>query len=273
MAIQATRLETEDDVRQALNAFRPGAVAKAPAKGGQAPADDAPPIFRPSLRPSTPVLTICDDGLETGETIRIRTNPFVIGRTEGDLKVPHDGQMSSRHAALKLSTVKDKPRWTLVDLKSTNGTYVRVAHAVLEDGSEFVVGRTRLRFENKSLAGAAQSRKTAAAEQTTQLWQQPDANHSAPALIELAGDGTGRRALISKHETWLGKDPSHCQMVLPADPYVSARHARIRYDDEGRWVLENNKSVNGVWLKVEQIAFKDSCRFMLGEQLFLVQVP
>lgn len=79
--------------------------------------------------------------------------------------------------------------------------------------------------------------------------------------------------MLNNPEVWLGKDPGHCQMVLPADPFVSARHARIRCDEEGRWVLENNKSVNGVWLKIEQITIKDSCRFMLGEQLFLLQVP
>jgi hypothetical protein len=92
MRIQATRLEIEEDVRQALNAHRPGAAtAKVPLAGGLAPADDVPPLFRPSLRPSTPIQTICDDSAETGESVRIRNNEFVIGRTKVDLTNPHDG--------------------------------------------------------------------------------------------------------------------------------------------------------------------------------------
>jgi pSer/pThr/pTyr-binding forkhead associated (FHA) protein len=273
MPLQATRLETEEDVRRALNAHRAGASpAKVPTAGRPAPPDDAP-FFRPSLRPTTPILTICDDGLESGETQRVRKKEFVIGRTEGDLTIPHDGQMSGRHAAVRQTTVKDQIRWALVDLKSTNGTFVRVGHAVLENGSEFVLGRTRLRFESKSAARNTTSKPAATAEQATQLWQPPTSSNEAPAIVELTNDGTGRRVLLSKPEVWLGKDAAHCQIVLPADPFASARHARIRCDDEGRWVLENNKSVNGVWLKIDQIGIKDSCRFMLGEQLFLFQLP
>jgi pSer/pThr/pTyr-binding forkhead associated (FHA) protein len=273
MPIQTTRLETEEDVQRALKALRPGAAAAKPVRaGGPAPADDAPPFFRPALRPPTPILTICDDGAESGETVRIRKKEFVIGRTEGDLTIPHDGQMSGRHAAIKQTIVKDALRWALVDLGSMNGTFVRVSHALLEDGTELILGRTRLRFENKSSAHAAKP-KPPAAEQTTQLWQPPPSNNDSPAIVEVTSDGSARRVLLNKQEVWLGKDASNCQMVLPADPFVSARHARIRCDDEGRWVIENNKSVNGVWLKVDQIVFKDSCRFMLGEQAFLVQVP
>ena len=61
--------------------------------------------------------------------------------------------------------------------------------------------------------------------------------------------------------------------VVGSDPLVSARHARVRRQDDGRWVLENNKSVNGVWLRVEQISFKGTCRFMLGEQRFVIHAP
>jgi pSer/pThr/pTyr-binding forkhead associated (FHA) protein len=178
--------------------------------------------------------------------------------------------MSSRHAVLERKSVKGKTQWSLVDLKSTNGTYVRVSNALLEDGSEFIIGRTRFRFEKPPTAAASATRPD---EQKTQLWQQPATGDAAPALVELTNDGPGRRLLVNHPETWIGKDTARCQMVLSADPFASARHARIRQDDEGRWVLENNKSINGVWFKVPQIVIKNSCRFMLGEQQFAVQLP
>lgn len=275
MPIQATRLETEDDVRRALFAHRPSvAEAKFPVVGGAAPADDAPPFFRPSLRPSTPIVTICDDGAESGESLRIRKKEFVIGRSEGDLTIPHDGQMSSRHAMFRQTSVKNRIRWALVDLNSTNGTFVRVGHAILEHGSEFILGRTRMRFENDSESHGQPTNGTraSAVDQATQPWRSPNSRNDVPAIVELTDDGMGRRVMLNKPEVWMGKDPTHCQIVL-ADAFVSARHSRVRCDEEGRWVLENNKSVNGVWLRIEQIAIKESCRFMLGEQLFMFQVP
>ena len=52
MPIQATRLETEEDVKRALAHSEPVASAgKTRFKGGPAPADDAPPLFRPAYGP------------------------------------------------------------------------------------------------------------------------------------------------------------------------------------------------------------------------------
>ena len=92
-------------------------------------------------------------------------------------------------------------------------------------------------------------------------------------VVELVGEKAGPRVLVSGREAWLGRDASHCQIVLRDDPFVSARHARIRLDQEGRWLLENNKSVNGVWLRVERLTLKGTCHFLLGEQSFIVRIP
>jgi pSer/pThr/pTyr-binding forkhead associated (FHA) protein len=273
MANQGTRLETEDDVRRALQAHRPAARGGLPAANAVAAADDCPRLFRPTLRPPTPILTVCDDGSESGETIRIRKDRFVIGRTEGDLTIPNDAQISGRHAELQQSWVKEKYRWSLIDLQSTNGTYVRVGQAVLEHGQEFLVGCTRFRFENQSPADSVPPKPMSAAVQSTRFWQPPAAIGQCAAIVELTSVGTGARFLLDSPENWLGRDAASCQIVLSKDAVASARHARIRRDEDGRWTLENNKSVNGVWLRVEQIAFNGTCRFMLGEQKFTIQTP
>jgi pSer/pThr/pTyr-binding forkhead associated (FHA) protein len=271
MADQGTRLETDDDVRHALQSYRRAAKGGLPPGNAPAAADDCPPLFRPTLRPPTPILTVCDDGSEDGESIRIRKDYFAIGRTEGDLVIPNDTQISSRHAELRLAHVKDKCRWSLVDLQSTNGTYVRVGQAILEHGQEFLIGCERFRYENQSAVGPAPQKAAPSMEQGTRLWQAPPAIAACPALVALTGAGNGTRFLLDGHENWLGRDATRCQIVLSKDPLVSARHARIRRHDDGRWLLENNKSVNGVWLRVKQISFKGNCRFMLGEQKFIIQ--
>jgi len=218
-------------------------------------------------------LTVCDDGSENGESIRIRKDRFAIGRTEGDLIIPHDTQISGRHAELRQSLVKEKHRWSLIDLQSTNGTYVRIGQAILEYGQEFVIGCTRFRFENQPAADSVPPKAARASEQSTRFWQPPTSDGHVAAIIELTDAGKGTRYLLDSPENWLGRDATCCQIVMSKDAVVSARHARIRRQDDGRWMLENNKSVNGVWLRVEQISFTGACRFMLGEQKFTIQTP
>jgi pSer/pThr/pTyr-binding forkhead associated (FHA) protein len=284
MADQGTRLETEDDVRRVLQMLRPGApgrlpavaapIATAPTVTASPAAADCPPLFRPTLRPPTPILTVCDDGEEDGESIRIRKDCFAIGRTEGDLVLPNDAQISGRHAELRQALVRGKYRWSLNDLQSTNGTYVRVGQAILEHGQEFIIGCTRFRFEKQAATDSAGPKASSAAEQATRFWQAPAASGGqCAAIVELTDAGQGARFLLEGPENWVGKDTARCQIVMSKDPLVSPRHARIHRQDDGRWVVENNKSINGVWLRVEQISFKGTCRFMLGEQKFIIQTP
>lgn len=278
MQVQGTRLETDDEVRQALLSQRlPGrGVAAQPNHrfpvDEAPPPDDSPPLFRPTSRPPTPLLTIFDDGTDEGEIIRIRKDRFVIGRTEGDLVIPIDGQLSSRHAELRQVIAKGKHRWALVDLKSTNGTYVRIGHAVLEHNQEFVIGATRFRFENAGSDGEENTALAANNRQQTRPWQTSSGPDSAPAVVLLRSGGPGPRTAISDSETWFGKDTARCQIVVN-DPYASARHACIRRAADNRWIIESNKAANGLWLRIEQISLAGACRFLLGEQQFLFRLP
>ena len=60
--------------------------------------------YRPVLRPPMAMLCLLDDGREDGEWIRLRKDVTTIGRTEGDIVVPHDTAMSGRHAAIQRET-------------------------------------------------------------------------------------------------------------------------------------------------------------------------
>lgn len=270
MNIDGTRLETDEEVRRAVQRHRPTAPGRVVGARARKPADDSPPLFRPTRRPAMLALTVFDDGSEEGETLRIRNEQFVIGRTDGDLVIPHDGQISGRHAEIRRVSAGGQSRWRLVDLSSTNGVYVRVRNAVLQHGQQFAIGRTRFRFDFP--AAAIESSKAAdPARQTTQLWQSGLNERLAPSIVEVLADGDGRRTLVQGREAWLGKDSEDCQVALADDPFASARHARIHQDEEGRWLIENNKSINGVWLRIERLTIKDSCRFLLGEQQFMAR--
>jgi hypothetical protein len=225
--------------------------------------------YRPTQRPPVALLTVLDDGKNVGEVLRLRTDRFVIGRSEGDFLIPHDQQISARHIEITRKRVGEKYRWVVTDLQSSNGLFIRVSRAVLADKAEFLVGTGYYRFE----APSTNPSQTADA-------PPPDAPHSStrplgvdpatllpPALIELVGDRVLSRLPLAKTEYWIGSDPA-CAICRAGDPSMEPRHVRLYREANGVWIAQNNKTANGLWLKVPQITVTDSCSFQIGEQRF-----
>lgn len=271
--LRSTRLETLDDMRRwsIAAASKDGAKQATPSKpqaGVAAVASDGALPFRPRVRPPLLLVCIVDEGSEGGEWRRVRGDQAVIGRAEGDIVIPHDHGISGRHAELRRVPHNGRFRWFLRDLKSTNGTFVRAASAVLDDQQEFLVGATRFRLELTS-AGVS----NAEALRTTSHWQavEDQAAPAMPALVELHAKGAGRRHPLGKKEIWLGSDPE-CMIVVSSDPFVSRRHARLVYNRKGRWELENRQSLNGTWLRITEIPIDSTAEFQLGEQRFVAKV-
>ena len=159
-----TLIETEEEVRQAILSGLKGQQQHAvPVDRPFAPQPEAAPVqstpvqqptaaqavspYRPTSRPPIALLTVFDDGKNEGEVIRIRDQKFVIGRTEGDLKIPHRRPDLARHVEITLQAIGGIHRWVVTDLQSTHGMFVRVSRTVLNDRSEFLVGNGRYRFE------------------------------------------------------------------------------------------------------------------------------
>src|SRR5262249_6857798 len=113
----ATLLETDDDIRQAL---QPDSVSKADVTvappTAAAPPAAPPPValpYRPTQRPLMALLTVLDDGESTGEVLRLRNDRFVIGRSEGDLRIPHDTLIAARHLEIVRKQAAEGWRWML----------------------------------------------------------------------------------------------------------------------------------------------------------------
>jgi pSer/pThr/pTyr-binding forkhead associated (FHA) protein len=216
------------------------------------------------------LLCVLDDGKEEGECVRLRGDRCLIGRADGDLRIPHDQMMSGRHAEIVRQKTKDGGyRWVLTDLESTNGTWVRVGRTLLQDQGEILVGRGQYRFEAGSLdVGAA---ATVSAE-ATRAYVPGSAGAATAALIEVTPARPGPRYPLTQAEYWIGRDPRACAIARPDDPIVNPRHARLHRDARGQWHVENNKSVNGLWLRVDEIPLGTTCQLRMGEQRFLFRV-
>lgn len=229
---------------------------------------DSPLPYRPANRQPLALLTVLDDGSrEEGETIRIRDSKFVIGREKGDLPIPFDGDLSGHHAELRCQKQKGRFRWFLIDRKSTNGTFVRAVRASLSRESELIIGGRRYLFQmpepGKEVA------ETAALQ--TQAYRAPSRTmleQFVPQLVEIGVAEENARTFSIGGEAYVGGDP-RCQVTIEDDPFINPKHARLYQDETERWMIEDKKSLNGVWIRVKKFAMDKQTEFQLGQQRFL----
>jgi pSer/pThr/pTyr-binding forkhead associated (FHA) protein len=92
---------------------------------------------------------LCQRGVEgtTLDVYHLRKLETVMGREVGDLVFADDPFLSRTHAAVRVEE-GPTPRFSLVDLGSSNGTFLRMAEAVeVFDGDQFRVGQQLFRIE------------------------------------------------------------------------------------------------------------------------------
>ena len=217
------------------------------------------------------VLCVRFDEEDEGQEIAVFASPFVIGRVEGNLVIDHDTEISSRHAELIRAFDNGRHFWQLHDLKSTNGTFVRAAVALLKDEQEILLGGRRYRFEIETADDDAFKKNSPATRKVQQAPSRAEQKALA-SLVEVGDTGKEKRFSITSAEHWIGRDPRLCSIVLD-DILVSPRHARLYRDKQNRWLLANAKSLNGIWLRISRIDLGNTAQFQLGEQRFSIRVP
>lgn len=270
---EGTRLESVEDIRRWVEQTRSTRPEPKPTAASPAPAvrpADTAVDYCPVQRPPLAMLCILDDGAAGGEWVRLRAAEFVVGRCEGDLVIGHDNALSSRHLKLYRTSQGGRHTWHLLDLDSTNGTFVRVTTALLRDQQEILVGNRRFAFESEAAPTPTETER-----KVTQAWQvvKPgDAPPGTPSLVELTPAGDGRRFPLHQNELWIGSDPAACAVSVNDDPFVSARHAQLTRDERGRWYIRDGKSKNGTWLRIHEITLPATADFQAGEQRFQFKV-
>jgi pSer/pThr/pTyr-binding forkhead associated (FHA) protein len=92
----------------------------------------------------------------TRDIFHLRRAETVIGRESGDIVFTDDPFLSRRHAVLRMHAAGgQKRRFTLTDLGSSNGTFLRIQNEILlRHGHHFRIGQQLLRFDiDAALAG------------------------------------------------------------------------------------------------------------------------
>jgi len=236
--------------------------------------------LRPIQRPPMLLICVCDDGEDEGEWYRIRNERCTIGRNEGDVLISHDAGISGRHVELVREPHLEYFVWWLRDLNSANGTFVRYKQAKLKHGCELLIGRGRYRFETQRLPisessggkGTQQADLPMATRVGMRKVAMADVEQMQPALVELEAEGAGRRFRVNGKECWVGRDPGPGQIKLSDDQWVNPRHVRIYRDQDGQWSLEDPGSVNGTWMRVNELDLTAHCELLISEQRILVRL-
>jgi pSer/pThr/pTyr-binding forkhead associated (FHA) protein len=213
-----------------------------------------------------------------------------IGRIEGDVVLADDRYISPRHARLQ----RRGEHVLLRDLGSVNGIYLRIPSGIggamstpppppaelgtgggltpvthlgvdLMDQDLFLVGQQVLRFE---VVNDAEEGYGTASQHGTLMFGTPAAPRYA-RLSQRTVEGVTRDVFyIRKVETVLGRESG--DIVFTEDPFLSRRHAAIRYDrDKKKFSLSDLGSSNGTFLQIrEEVRLKDGDHFRIGQQLF-----
>jgi hypothetical protein len=224
--------------------------------------------FKPTVRPPVPKLVLLDDGDQlTGEVIRLRDAVTLIGRSEGQVCIPHDPIVSAKHAEIVRDGTGRVARWVLRDLGSVNGTFVRCGRALLRPDRLLMIGSRRLRFHPAGEAAASSGERDG-----TALVDVTGAEGAAwPALIETAHTARGRPIMLAGNDVLLGRHGCGNTVEFD-DPLLAPRHARIFRGATGAWSIEALPSLNGVWVQVVEVELASPCRFQIGEQRFVFVV-
>ena len=243
--VPSSTLESFDAWAQVLRTRPPhcsgdsaAAAAADVAISGPPPAEPLPDeaaAYRPTRRRGMALLHVVDDGREDGDVVRMRGDRLLVGRSEGDVVLPHDPGISGRHALIERLATSG---WRLTDLGSAAGTLVRVTHARLHHGSEVQLGRSRIVFRSPE-GGEGLSVQSI--------------EHGPPVDCGI-GITIGRQG---------------CDLELD-DPFVSAVHAVVHHTPRG-WTIENC-GLNGLWVRLERpITMRGVSQFLCGEQRFVFE--
>jgi pSer/pThr/pTyr-binding forkhead associated (FHA) protein len=229
--------------------------------GVPAPAGRGGPSVSRPIDAGARLVTLLKDGSE-GRAIALADKPIDLGAREGDVTLPDDPYLSSRHARIECRGSD----YTLRDLDSVNGVYVRLRDPVaLHDGDVVLIGQQVLRFE---LLRDAEMPLGPAWQRGVLVFGTPEVARFA-RLVQYTTEGIGRDVhYLFRDETVVGRENG--DIVFTDDPFISRRHAAIRADATRKsFELHDLGSSNGTAIRIRgEHLLKDGDQFRIGRHLF-----
>jgi len=205
----------------------------------------------------------------------------------GLLYLGRDSHLATTIPALKNKVVSNRHccfergpdgQWTIEDLGSTNGTWLRgnriARREQLRSGDVVTLGHEgpRLEYQPQPEGADATIVETAAAKTTIVA---PDGSAEQPYRvgrtpeIKLRHERTGKVFEATGYTIVIGRDPAAAQVVIRSDEekHVSGRHAEIQFHADGSVMVCDLGSRNGTWLNDHPL--KAEAPIKIGDHLVL----
>ena len=244
---------------------QPAPAQPAPAQpaGQPAPAQPAPGPASPATGAATGarLVSILKDGSD-GKVYALAGEQTDIGRTEGDVILGDDPYLSPRHARVQAAG----GRYTLRDLASTNGIYVRLREPrELTHADMILMGQQVLRFE---ILDDVELSLGPASVHGVLVFGTPEVPRYA-RLVQYTTEGVGRDVhYLYRDDTVLGREIG--DIVFTDDPFLSRKHASITVErSTKKVVLKDLGSSNGTALRLRgERVLAPGDQFRIGRHLF-----
>ena len=193
-----------------------------------------------------------EDGIQN--QVAITSAGLTLGRSSKNTLPLNDMALSRFHCKI----LPDKGGLTLVDLESTNGTFLNdvsvSGSCELRHGDVIRLGK--LTFQVEFLSGSDPNAVSAV--DKTQP-QEPRKKRSTgeqtdiPLLIINSGVGVGKTFMLQKDRLLVGRASHDRQWDVDlVDPFVSRPHAELSQQD-GSWVLRDLESDNGTTVNGKRV--------------------
>jgi pSer/pThr/pTyr-binding forkhead associated (FHA) protein len=202
-----------------------------------------------------------DSGVD-GLSYMLQGSEHVAGREEGQILFPEDHWLSRRHA----NFVYENGQLVVRDEGSLNGVFVRVREpVVVASGDHFLCGEQLFRLDPtpEDTAGPAPDQ--------TYFYSSPRKAYGFRLTQLLAGGGEGLVHCATGSTVTIGRE--ECDINFPTDVYMSGTHAQVEASGDGRFLLGDQGSKNGTYLRVkgsQPLAHGDY--LFLGKQLLRVEM-
>ncbi len=221
----------------------------------------------PLLEPGCVYLVVVAPDGSPGRAYALSDGQWDLGRSSDTaIVLGSDPFVCARHARLTASG----GHFRIQDLGSTNGIYLKLrSPAVLEPGDHILTGLEILAFQ--PIPQAENGYGPAVSGGTTVLGSPMRPRYAR--LTEVTTEGVSRSLyVVGREETILGREVG--DIVFPADPFMSRRHAILRRSaSDGTFTLEDLGSSNGTFLRIRgQADLVVGDQFRIGQHLLRLDV-
>jgi pSer/pThr/pTyr-binding forkhead associated (FHA) protein len=208
------------------------------------------------------LILIRGDAGADGLSYLLQGTEHVAGKRDGQIVFPDDIWLSPRHA----NFVYRGEKLVVRDEGSLNGVYVRVRGQIsIDPGDLFLCGEQVFRLDRTPADTSGPD------PDMTYFYSSPKRPSPFRIVQALRGGGEGMVVCARENQSSIGRED--CDLNFPEDVYMSANHARIVASPDGSFMLVDNNSKNGTYVRIRgERELSHGDYLFLGKQLLRVEI-